>query len=149
MALAGFSGVVVVFGSRSQDGWHPGDRLRLSFLLESSFTAGALSLIALILLSLAADPQLAWMVASLLWAAGMTFSLATSSKRLRNARREHPDTDDRANRAMLAACSVLIVIELVNAASWRSFGPLLAGLVMNLFGACTQFGRLIQSAFRE
>ena len=30
-ALAGFTGVVVAFGSRSQGTWHPGDRLRLAF----------------------------------------------------------------------------------------------------------------------
>jgi hypothetical protein len=42
VALAGFSGVVVVFGSRSQGQWRAGDRLRLSFLLEASLTAGGL-----------------------------------------------------------------------------------------------------------
>ena len=35
IALAGFSGVVVVFGSRSAGRWDPGDRLRLTFLLEA------------------------------------------------------------------------------------------------------------------
>lgn len=39
-ALAGFSGVVVAFGSRSLGTWSPGDRLRLTFLLEASLTGG-------------------------------------------------------------------------------------------------------------
>jgi hypothetical protein len=36
VALAGFTGVVVAFGSRGDDSWHPGDRLRLSSLRRSS-----------------------------------------------------------------------------------------------------------------
>ncbi len=40
VALAGFTGVVVVFGSRSAGGWLPGDRLRMGFMLEASLTAG-------------------------------------------------------------------------------------------------------------
>ena len=50
VALAGFTGVAVAFGSRDRGGWHPGDRLRLSFLLESSLTAGGFALFTLILL---------------------------------------------------------------------------------------------------
>ena len=49
LALAGFTGVVVVFGSRSEGSWHSGDRLRLGFLLEASLTAGGFALAALVL----------------------------------------------------------------------------------------------------
>ena len=48
VALAGFTGVVVVFGSRSEGSWHPGDRLRLGFLLEASVTAGGFALLSLL-----------------------------------------------------------------------------------------------------
>ena len=48
VALAGFTGVVVAFGSRSQGSWNPGDRLRLAFLLEASLTAAGFSLLALL-----------------------------------------------------------------------------------------------------
>jgi hypothetical protein len=51
VALAGFTGVVVVFGSRSAGSWLPGDRLRMGFMLEASLTAGGFSLLALLLLS--------------------------------------------------------------------------------------------------
>ena len=47
-ALAGFTGGVVVFGSRSHGSWEIGDRLRLVFLLEASLTAGGFALFALI-----------------------------------------------------------------------------------------------------
>ena len=149
VAIAGFSGVVVVFGSRGEHGWHPGDRLRLGFLLESSLTAGALSLLAVIALSLIENRQTAWTVASAAWASVMVVSLFSSSRRLQVARAEHPDIDEFANRVMFVVFAVLIMVELANAVEWRAFGPVLVGLVMNLVGACTQFGRLIRSAFHD
>jgi hypothetical protein len=33
-ALAGFTGVAVAFGSRSDGNWHPGDRLRLGAAMQ-------------------------------------------------------------------------------------------------------------------
>ena len=79
----------------------------------------------------------------------MGVSLFTSSRRLRVARLEQPDVDDQANRIMFLTYAALIVLALANAFIWRSFGPVLTGLVMNLLGTCAQFGRLIRSAFRE
>ena len=51
IALAGFTGVVVAFGSRGEGAWHPGDRLRLGFLLEASLTAAGFALVGLLLVS--------------------------------------------------------------------------------------------------
>ena len=149
VALAGFSGVVVVFGSRQDGGWHPGDRLRLAFLLESGFTAGAVALLAILAASLLERRELAWALVSTLWAVTMVGSLVSSSRRLRAARAEHTDIDDSANNLMFAAFVALIALEIANAALWRDFGPLLAGLLLNLLGSCFQFGRLIRSAFRS
>ena len=53
VALAGFTGVVVVFGSRSAGSWLPGDRLRMGFMLEASLTAGGFSLLAALVLNIA------------------------------------------------------------------------------------------------
>ena len=61
-ALAGFTGVVVAFGSRSEGAWHPGDRLRLGFLLEASLTAGGFSLLALLLFASSDNNALTWSV---------------------------------------------------------------------------------------
>jgi len=52
-SLAGFTGVVVVFGSRREGNWHPGDRLRLGFLLEASLTGGGFALLAVLTMNLA------------------------------------------------------------------------------------------------
>jgi len=37
VALAGFTGVVVVFGSRSAGSWLPGDRLRMGFMFSTLY----------------------------------------------------------------------------------------------------------------
>ena len=147
-ALAGFTGVVVVFGSRSEGSWHPGDRLRLGFLLEASLTAGGFALLALVLFSNLAQPAIAWSVASALWALYMVFSLYWSRRRIVENLEHHNDIDKFANRTVFVLFAFLIVAQVFNVLSWQAFGPLLAALVVNLAGAAMQFARLIRSAFR-
>lgn len=67
VALVGFTGVVVVFGSRREGTWHPGDRLRLE------------------------------MTSSSLWAAFMLYSLRSSQPRIRMNLASHGDVDRIAN----------------------------------------------------
>jgi hypothetical protein len=58
VALAGFTGVVVVFGSHSAGSWLPGDRLRLGFLLEASLTAGGFALFSSLIVLKSGDSQI-------------------------------------------------------------------------------------------
>ena len=44
-AIAGFSGIVAVFGARSAGQWTPDERLRLAFLLVCSLTVVFFSLL--------------------------------------------------------------------------------------------------------
>ncbi|MEE9253496.1 MAG: hypothetical protein V3U43_01035 [Pseudomonadales bacterium] len=148
-ALAGFTGVVVVFGSRSEGTWHPGDRLRLGFLLEASLTAGGFSLLALILLNATGDNPLTWATSSSIWAVFMVYSLYSSRKRIRADFDAHGDVDRVANRFVAGLFIVLIVVQLVNAVWWQQFAPFLAALSLNLGGAAMQFTRLIRTAFHN
>ncbi len=149
IALAGFSGVVVVFGSRSEGSWHPGDRLRLGFLLEASFTACGFALLALLLYSLLETPGEAWATCSALWVSYMTFSLYWSRRRILDNQKQHDDIDRFWNRVVFSAFAALIVVQFINAGYWQRFGPLLAALMLNVVGAAMQFARLIRSAFHE
>ena len=149
VALAGFTGVVVVFGSRSAGSWLPGDRLRLVFLLEASLTAGGFSLLALVLYTSLQNPRNAWAIVSGLWALYMLYSLYTSHRLIGENLEHHHDVDKTANRIVFALFSSLIVLQLVNVVLWREFAPVLTALVLNLAGAAMQFARLIRSAFRE
>jgi hypothetical protein len=150
VALAGFTGVVVVFGSRSEGSWESGDRLRLSFMLESSLTAGGFALLTLVLLQVFEDSAaIALATASLLWALFMPWSLYSSHRRISESSRKHGDIDQFSNRLIFAIFSLLIVVQVGNVIIWTEFAPLLAALCFNLAGAAMQFSRLIQSAFRD
>ncbi len=150
VALAGFTGVVVAFGSRSAGGWHAGDRLRLAFLLEASLTAGGFSILALVLVYAVGDAtDIAWCVTSTAWAAFMLGSLYSSRRRIRTNQDEHGDIDQLTNRLVFVGFALLIVVQVVNVVLWRAFAPLLAALCLNLVGAAMQFTRLIRSTFHE
>ena len=149
VALAGFTGVVVVFGSRSAGSWLPGDRLRLGFLLEASLTAGGFSLLALVLYSSMQNARNVWALVSGLWALYMVYSLFTSHRRIRENLKHHQDIDKTANHIVFALFSSLIILQLINVVLWREFAPVLAALVLNLVGAAMQFARLIRSVFQE
>lgn len=149
VALAGFTGVVVVFGSRSAGSWHPGDRLRLGFLLEASLTAGGFALLALVLYISMESPQNAWALVSSLWALYMVHSLYKSRRLIVENLEHHHDIDKNANHIVFALFSILIVLQLINVLVWREFAPILAAIILNLAGAAMQFARLIRSAFHD
>ena len=149
VALAGFTGVVVVFGSHSGGSWLPGDRLRLGFLLEASLTAGGFALLALVLYSSMQDARNAWALVSGLWALYMVYSLYASHHRIRENLEHHQDIDITANHIVFAMFSSLIALQLINVVLWHEFAPVLAALVLNLVGAAMQFARLIRSVFHE
>lgn len=148
-ALAGFSGVVVVFGSRSQGSWHAGDRMRLSFLLEASLAAGGFALLTLLLLNTTGDEGLAWTAAGAIWVLYTVYSLASSRRRIRRNLESHDDVDRVANRLVTGLFVILMVLQVANALLWQAFAPLLAALILNLAGAAMQFTRLIRSAFHD
>ena len=150
VSLAGFTGVVVAFRSSSHGSWHAGDRLRLSFLLESSLTAAGFSLLTLVLLHLfPLSHSIAWTTGSSLWALFMPWSLYSSHRRIKVSQQNHGDVDQFANRLVLSVFCVLILVQIGNAMLWNEFAPLLAALCANLAGAAVQFARLIYAAFHE
>jgi hypothetical protein len=148
-ALAGFTGVVVAFGSRSQGAWHPGDRLRLIFLLEASLTAAGFALLGLLVLSAMTNQSLAWSMLSGLWAIATAISLWVSRTRIRTNLDAHDDVDKIANRITTLLFVSFAIIQILNIVFWQQFPPFLAALILNLAGAAMQFTRLIRSAFHE
>ena len=150
VSLAGFTGVVVAFGSRSGGRWHPGDRLRLEFLLEASLTAGGFALLALVLFhSLLDEAWLAWVASSAGWALFMVGSLYSSHLRTQKNQQQHGDIDRLMNRLVLVAFLALVGLQILNVFLWHEFAPLVAALCLNLAGAAMQFTRLIRSTFHE
>jgi hypothetical protein len=150
VALAGFTGVAVAFGSRDRGAWHPGDRLRLNFLLESSLTAAGFALFTLVMLHVFPDSHsVAWAIGSLLWAIFMPWSLYSSRRRIQYNEQKHGDIDQFANRIVFLIFAILALAQVGNVFFWQEFAPLLGALCFNLAGAAMQFVRLIRSAFHE
>jgi len=149
VALAGFTGVVVVFGSRSSGSWLPGDRLRMGFMLEASLTAGGFALLALLLVSCLSELQYVWALASMSWALYMVYSLYASRQKIKENLEHHSDIDKTANHIVFVLFSSLVVLQFLNVVYWRDFAPFLAALVLNIAGSAMQFGRLIRSAFHD
>ena len=148
IALAGFTGVVVAFGSRSEGAWHPGDRLRLSFLLEASLTAAGFSLLALLVVAVFGDTGFSWVLLSICWALFTISSLWFSHRQIRDDVGAHDDVDKLANRLTTLSFVTLIALQLVNVLLWQHYSVFLAAVILNLAGAAMQFARLIRSAFR-
>ena len=150
ISLAGFTGVVVAFRSSSHGSWQAGDRLRLSFLLESSLTAAGFALLTLVLLHVFPQSHsTAWTAGSSFWALFMPWSLYSSHRRIQAGLQKHDDIDQFANRLIFIVFCALILVQVGNAVLWKEFAPLLAALCANLAGAAMQFARLIYSAFHE
>lgn len=148
-ALAGFTGVVVAFGSRSQGAWHPGDRLRLVFLLEASLTAAGFALLGLLVVSTLKSEPMAWSLLSGIWAIATVISLWMSRVRIRANLDVHDDIDKIANRIITLLFISVVILQMLNVVLWQQFPPFLTALILNLAGAAMQFARLIRSAFHE
>lgn len=148
-ALAGFTGVVVAFGSRSEGTWHPGDRLRLGFMLEASLTAGGFALLALLLIATLEDRGLTWQLLSGTWFLFMSFSLWRSRQLIRSNLDDHGDVDRVANRLTATCFLILMAVQVANVVVLEAMWPFLGAVILNLAGAAMQFARLILSAFRN
>ena len=142
--------MAVAFGSRDSGAWHPGDRLRLNFLLESSLMAGGFALLTLVLLYVfLTSTWIAWIVGSACWALFMPWSLYSAHRRIQVNQERHGDIDQFANRVVFSAFALLILAQIGNVFFWQEPAPLFAALCFNLAGAAMHFVCLIRSAFHE
>ena len=73
VAIAGFTGVVVVFGRRSTGDWSKLELIRIRNLLGTSFSVLFLSLSTLLLLHTGIGPETTWRVGSALWSVSAQF----------------------------------------------------------------------------
>ena len=145
-ALAGFTGVVVAFGSRNQGTWLPGDRLRLAFLLEASLTAAGFALLSLLAFSWLQDDAMTWSLMSGLWVLFTAGSLWNSRRQIRT---DTVQRDKIANAITTFLFALLLLLNIGNVLLWHQLPVFLAAIMLNLAGAAMQFARLIRSAFRQ
>ncbi len=91
VAMAGFSGVVVVFGRRAEREWSQIERARLANLLTTSFSVLFLSLTALVLLHAGTDPKITWRIGSATWSIIATYVVVLTARRAAQGPRDDPE----------------------------------------------------------
>jgi hypothetical protein len=146
VAVAGFSGVVIVFGRRATGEWTRVERARFKNLLLTSFSVLFLSLLALVLLHAGASPATTWRVGSGVWSAIAIQQIVVTIRNYVRIPREDPQRPGVAVPVIVLGVSVpVVVLSLGNVFALGEFWPFLAAQVW-LFGmACYSFTRLLYS----
>ncbi|MBW2290911.1 MAG: hypothetical protein JRG94_01220 [Deltaproteobacteria bacterium] len=152
IALAGFSGVVVVF-RRSEDPWLPEDQFRLTMLIFISFSTAGFAFLPLVLWEIAGTEHNVWRASSAFWSIYMICFIGWARSFHARLRAEDPAMRERLSplvlNVMLYGISpFFVVLSLANAASWGAFTAYLAVLVFGLATSGIQFARILQSALR-
>lgn len=146
VALAGFTGVVAVFGANPVHEWSRLNRLRLRLLLTMSSIPVALCLIALVLLATGLREGMIWRLTSGIAA----FVFATASGTAQHAMSRVPakelDRPDGSRMVFYSTGAVgvaAILLLLYNTVRLGAFWPFLAALVVSMLAALLQFVRLV------
>jgi hypothetical protein len=150
VAMAGFSGVVVVFGRRAEREWSPIERHRLANLLSASFAVLFLSLAALVLLHAGTDPTTTWRIGSAAWSIQATYQIVLTAKLAARASRDGPELPNAAWIVLLLGLTgAFALLSITNAVTMGEFWPFLAALVWLFALACYSFTRLLLVAGRS
>ena len=145
-AIAGFSGIVAVFGRRSAGRWRPAESARLVGLLYTSLVAALFSVLPLVLLSVPVSEPTCWRVLSPLLAASLVRPIV-SLLQIISQTKITPIDERESSLAMswflIVGNGCAIAVLLVNAIVWSMAWPYLAGILWALFNAAVLFARLV------
>ncbi len=152
IAIAGFSGIVAVFGRRSSGHWSPAERDRLIGLLVMSFTALLFCVVPFVLLSIPVSESTCWRSLSLLLAISRIGSIRVV---LRNALGALGTP--RSEREVSLVLSGIFIIGdflvfaslLANAFALGVVWPYLAAIIWTLTQAALLFARLVVAPIRR
>ncbi len=141
VTMAGFAGVVVVFGRRAVHEWSPVDKYRLSLLLATSILPLALCLIGLLLLSTDLAKPTIWCICSALAAA--SFLLNAAGIRTFSRFRPEEIAASGARSRLFYATSLVgfgtLLLQLYNIAALRAFWPFFTTIVLSILISSLQF----------
>lgn len=146
IAIAGFSGIVSVFGRRSQGQWSAAERTRLVGLLIQSFQALLFCVVPFVLLSIPVSESTCWRSLSLLL--GITrigsivllFRANIAAFRIPRSEREISVV---LSATFIAGDLLTFVALMANAFAFGVVWPYLAGIIWLLIQAAALFTRLV------
>ncbi len=151
IAIAGFSGIVSVFGRRSSGHWSPAERSRLFGLLIMSFTALLFCVVPFVLLSIPVSESTCWRSLSLLLAVSRVGSirvvLGNALGALRTPRSER-EVSLVASGIFITGDFLVVVGLLANVFVLGVVWPYLAAIIWILTQAACLFARLVMVPIR-
>ena len=148
IALAGFSGVVAVFGRRDPDSWSLADRLRFFSLVHTSLSSLLLCILPFGLLALNVAEASVWSSLSALFVLYNILVLVLFTRRLLAASAsERAEVTWVVIPVVLAILAPVLVLNVYNVGAGATFGPLLVGIIFLLVLAGFLFARMLISAF--
>jgi hypothetical protein len=146
VALAGFAGVVVVFGRVSAHEWSPIDKFRLRQLLTNSILPLVLCMIGLLLLAIRPALGGVWR-----WCSGVAFVIllqfavgsVKAFRRFDLQKLQRPVVSRSFFYLSGAVGIAATLLQLYNAALLNAFWPFFTAIVVQLIAAMLQFARMI------
>lgn len=146
IALAGFTGVVAVFGTNPVHEWSRLNGLRLRLLLTMSSIPVALCLIALVLLTTGLREAVIWRLVSGLSAFVFMTASGTAQRAMSRVPARDLDQPDGSRTIFyttgaVGAAAILLLI--YNTIVLAAFWPFLAAVVVSMLAALLQFVRLV------
>ena len=145
LALAGFSGVVSVLGSRSEGRWLPKDKLALSFLIENSFLALGGCFLPLALLGFGVAESTTWAWSSGVLAAVLIGANTAGVLRARASSSIQEVVGPWPEAVIRLSLPVGVILMLAwNAVFHRHFGPYQLGVMSFFLIGAIHFVRLLK-----
>jgi hypothetical protein len=145
VTIAGFAGVVVVFGKREVHAWSAVDRLRLSHLLGTSLMPLVLCLFGLLLLSTGLEQPTVWRLGSAV--AALSFVLNGASLRtFRRIPQEELAASDARKRLFYSTTAIALaamLLQIYNIVALHAFWPFFATIVMSITVSTLQFALMV------
>jgi hypothetical protein len=149
-SVAGFSGVVAVFGRRDPATWSFADRLRFRTLIESSLFALFFCVLPSCLSALHLAEESVWRTASGLFAAYLLARNLLAGRRLRAASLLDGGEVSRLALVLLILVDVVaLALNIYNMVSLGEIGPFLLALLLLLTKSGFLFARMLLLSFRE
>ncbi|MCH7600462.1 MAG: hypothetical protein IH973_11955 [Myxococcales bacterium] len=143
VAIAGFSGVVVVFGRRATEEWSDLEMIRIRNLLATSFAVLFLSLVTLLLLHAGVAPETTWVIGSAIWSAFVAVQVTQLLRNLHTTTGDPQRTSTPVVALFIGVSLALVLLNLWNALAFRQFWPFLAAQIWLFAVACFTFTLLL------
>jgi len=146
VALAGFTGVVAVFGTNPVHEWNQLNRLRLRLLLTMSSIPVALCLLSLDLLTTDIHETVIWRSISAIAACAFLAAGVLAQRAMSRVPANEFSRSDRSRAVFYtggAAGAASILLLVYNAFLLGAFWPLLTAVVVSMLAALLQFVRLV------